>query len=443
MAAVRFTPVKSDRIAAARFHVGIGPKEPVKVHVMDSNMQDQIPPIDQTLPTNQGGWVDVDLSAYGLTADAGTDFYIAVEWTGDNSPGLGCDKTSPIHNRSWHWDGTGWKAMTNLDYMIRAVIGAKDPTTLTCSVSPTSITVGSKVTVTGSTDPPRSGVTITLTYTQPDRTTRTRTITTTANGTYSETHPAYYAGPWTVEASWPGDWHNTAATSQPAHFAAKSSSRISCRADPMSWLVGAGTTIRGDITPVRPSALVWIENSRDGGETWANVASTTTDSAGRYEYAWTPTATGQHTLRSRWAGDQDHMPAASFTVSVRVRKGEATLSCTVSPPSLSVDSNLTLSGTLTPAQAVTIAVSYTKPDGTKLSTECSTGPDGFFSEVYAPDSPGQWWVSALWEGDSTHEGSQSPPTSFIVFIQEIPQSGLALIPTLVTLLALSRENDPR
>ena len=121
--AVRFTPLFSDQLIIARFYIFgwyILPNT-FKVHVMDASRNDLITPFEQT-PTSEG-WFDVNLASYDINVNAGTDFYIGLEWIGsDYNPYLGEDRTSHSQ-RSCIWNGTQWYENPGSDFMIRVVTG--------------------------------------------------------------------------------------------------------------------------------------------------------------------------------------------------------------------------------------------------------------------------------------------------------------------------------
>ncbi len=134
--AVRFTPLISGQLVAARFYIdyisSISSKT-FKVHVMDENRNDIINPFTQT-PTSTG-WSDVDLSSYGISVNTGTDFYVGMEWITDNNPYLGKDIDSNF-DRSWTWNGTVWQKDGD-HFMIRAVTLTSDPLTYSLTISTT------------------------------------------------------------------------------------------------------------------------------------------------------------------------------------------------------------------------------------------------------------------------------------------------------------------
>lgn len=75
---------------------------------------------------------------------------------------------------------------------------------ISVALSTTEIPPGSTVTVTGSMPTRMPGATLNLTYTRPDGSTVNRTVTTSADGSYSDNYSPDTHGSWTVEVSWIG-----------------------------------------------------------------------------------------------------------------------------------------------------------------------------------------------------------------------------------------------
>lgn len=96
------------------------------------------------------------------------------------------------------------------------------PTATNCSVAPTSVTLGNTVTVSGyvisTLSTPVSGVSVTLTYTKPDATTLTRTVTTGTDGSFNDAYNPSVAGSWSVKANWLGNANHLGSTSFAAAF---------------------------------------------------------------------------------------------------------------------------------------------------------------------------------------------------------------------------------
>jgi hypothetical protein len=95
----------------------------------------------------------------------------------------------------------------------KADLPPPSPTSINCSVSPTTVILGSSTAVSGSISPAVSNVTVTLTYTKPDATTIDRTETTASDGSFNETYTPDTAGSWSVKSSWAGNDNYLGSTS--------------------------------------------------------------------------------------------------------------------------------------------------------------------------------------------------------------------------------------
>jgi cobalamin biosynthesis Mg chelatase CobN len=94
---------------------------------------------------------------------------------------------------------------------------AAQSTTISLSVSETVITEGDEVTVSGAIEPPDE-VSITLLYTVPDGSTLTRNVTSSSDGSFSDSFIPTVTGSWSVKASWTGSETQAGATSSTESF---------------------------------------------------------------------------------------------------------------------------------------------------------------------------------------------------------------------------------
>jgi peptide/nickel transport system substrate-binding protein len=88
-------------------------------------------------------------------------------------------------------------------------------------VSSPEVTEGEFVTVSGAIGPTVSDATVTLTYRKPDGSTITRTVTTGADGSYSDSYQPEGEGSWSVTASWDGDSTHEGASCSSQSFTVK------------------------------------------------------------------------------------------------------------------------------------------------------------------------------------------------------------------------------
>jgi hypothetical protein len=138
---------------------------------------------------------------------------------------------------SWAGDALHEGAESN----IASVSVNKISTYLSCSVSPSDITEGSTIEVTGSITPEISDKTITLSYKKPDGTTYNKTVTTGSDGSFSDSYKPDTTGSWSIIASWLGDSNHYGSSSSMSNFAVKPKSFIET---PLGMAtVGAGIII--------------------------------------------------------------------------------------------------------------------------------------------------------------------------------------------------------
>jgi hypothetical protein len=100
---------------------------------------------------------------------------------------------------------------------------SKTSTSISCSVSSSEVTEGASVTVSGALNLEVSDTMVTLTYQKPDGSTVTRTVTTGANGSYSDSYQPEAEGSWSVTVTWDGDATHDGAASTLVSFTVKTS----------------------------------------------------------------------------------------------------------------------------------------------------------------------------------------------------------------------------
>ena len=118
---------------------------------------------------------------------------------------------------SWEGDSTYSEATSSAV----SVTVTKISTTISCSVSPSEVTEGNSITVSGSISPALSGKTVMLTYEKPDGSTFTRMVTTGSGGSFSDTYTPTGTGFWSVKASWEGDAEHEGSSSTIISFTVK------------------------------------------------------------------------------------------------------------------------------------------------------------------------------------------------------------------------------
>jgi Tol biopolymer transport system component len=91
-------------------------------------------------------------------------------------------------------------------------------TTISCSLSSSTVSLGDPSTVSGSIEPSVSCANVTLIYTKPDGSSMAKHIITEDDGSYVDSYEPSELGTWRVEASWDGDPGHHASRSQSIEF---------------------------------------------------------------------------------------------------------------------------------------------------------------------------------------------------------------------------------
>ena len=199
------------------------------------------------------------------------------------------------------------------------------------------------------------------------------------------------------------------------------SSSIYISASPANITAGASTTINGSISPIRMEVNVTIHYRRTG-ENWSVLKNVTTDIDGRYSYEWTVTTVGTYEVKAGWLGDATTLPAESDGVPVTVNMANSTISINVSSASVTVGSNITISGAISPRRAgVNVTIEY-RPSGGNWATlaTVTTDSEGEYLYDWETTEPGTYEVKTTWEGDDNTLASES--NFFSVTVGEVEDS---------------------
>ncbi len=318
---------------------------------------------------------------------------------------------------SWVGDATHEGASSSS----KAFTVSKLSSTISCSVSSSSLMIGNSVTVSGSLIPTLSGKDVILTYTKPDRSTFTKTVTTSSDGSYSDTYTPDTDGLWGVKASWTGDTTYSYASSSSMSFTvSKLSSSLSCSIPSSDLTVGDSVTISGSILTVSgvippPQTGVPIILSYKSDGVWSTLTTVTSTDNGSYSHTWTTQSVASYKLKASWKGDNFFTGATSNELSVTVSKISTSISCSVSSTTVTRGESINVSGTIDPLLSdIIIIFTYTKPDGSLFTRSVTTASDGSFSDSYFPDSDGSWSVTVSWDGNSMYNDTVSSKVEFTV-----------------------------
>jgi outer membrane protein assembly factor BamB len=316
---------------------------------------------------------------------------------------------SPPYRGVYHliayWEGDGRYA-GGASQVVSLVV--KERSEISCILSIISLPLGSSVTISGGVYPPRPSAEVHLMYSLDDGKSWSIFANVTADtaGRYSYVWRPTGAGSYLIRSGWEGDAEYGGASS-PAQAirVLKRSSNITCSILPTSITIGSPVTISGHVSPPHP-APVTLQYSLDGGVTWENLTTLTPAADGSYSHTWGPSIPGSYGIRAILHEDADHTGAESPAQNLSVGKGSCSITCTVSPQTLTIGGSVEVSGRLEPSNLKgTLTLRYTRPDGTVV-TRTAKVEESRFADLYTPDRAGSWNVTAIWPGDVLYLGAE-------------------------------------
>ncbi len=167
---------------------------------------------------------------------------------------------------------------------------------------------------------------------------------------------------------------------------------------------GDAITLSGKLNLTMSTSIYLL--MRFGSSSVNQTLSTTND--GTFSYVWSPSSAGGYTATAFWKGDSLHDPATSSTVSILVNKLQAKLTLSPTSMNLTEPARATFTGAISPTipQAL-ITITIITPNQTVESRAVQTSTNGSFRFTFVPSFPGNWTLTASWEGDANHYGDQS------------------------------------
>lgn len=195
---------------------------------------------------------------------------------------------------------------------------------------------------------------------------------------------------------------------------------ISLTTNPSLALAGQSVTVSGTLTNTTDSsALVAMQvllEYNSSATSYSIIATTTTDSQGRFAASFTPPGPGAYNIRATYSGDNTHS-GSTASASLTVNRAPSVIVLSSSSFNAQVGDMLTISGYLYPANTAKLTIVYTGPAGTTVTHNVNSTGTGSFTDQYAVSTAGTWTVSASWTGTTSTAGS----TSNTLSVQTQPQ----------------------
>ncbi|MCW3988932.1 MAG: Ig-like domain-containing protein, partial [Candidatus Bathyarchaeota archaeon] len=194
-------------------------------------------------------------------------------------------------------------------------------TSISCSVSSSSLTIGGSVTLSGSIVPVCSGSTVDISHKSDGSWSRLATVTSGLDGVFSYSWTPPSPGSYQVMASWDGDRSYSGATSVGVPVTVtKISTFVACSVSPSEVNEGDSVTVSGSISPAVSGETVTYTYRKPDATTFTRTA--TTGSGGSFSDNYKPDATGSWSVKTSWEGDSTYKESTSETVSFTVVESE-------------------------------------------------------------------------------------------------------------------------
>jgi hypothetical protein len=294
---------------------------------------------------------------------------------------------------------------------------SKVASSITVNLSSQSIIIGSQVTISGKVtdetdETPIPNAEVTIEYSRDPLPVfiRLTTVITNENGEYTFTWTPPAAGQYTIMTSWKGDFEHEGATCTTALTVKKASSLIALALSSYTAKVGDIISVSGILYPAKAATITIEYTTPEGAISTKTVNSS---SVGVFGDALTADKVGEWTIKAGWAGDDVYEGTESALTTLMVTKIQSIISITASPLTVDLGENVTVSGTLKPAQTATITLTYIKPDGTTTTRTVVSTSAGTFTDTMKLDESGIWQVKASWGGNVQYEASESVPITVI------------------------------
>jgi len=176
---------------------------------------------------------------------------------------------------------------------------------ITISVLPDSVLLGENVNITGSIQPLKPNVTVTIEYkiNATGQIWRNLTNVQTDNASqYSHIWTTNETGTFELKSLWTGDNETSGAESSIVLLEVKYASTLSISVFPANVTTYSNVTVSGNITPIRENVTVTVYY-RNASDPWAILATVSTNSSSDYYYVWQTTEPGIFGLYANWTGD--------------------------------------------------------------------------------------------------------------------------------------------
>ncbi|NHV98196.1 MAG: Ig-like domain repeat protein [Thaumarchaeota archaeon] len=256
--------------------------------------------------------------------------------------------------------------------------------------------------------------------------------TTDSSGRFSIKLKLESVGTVYIKACWTGDQDYEGCESNLVViqcFKRTSSIIISIAKTPI--IFNSSQTVSGILDPSIANATIVVTYVKPDGSMFNSTTKTTID--GRFSNVIIVDAVGEWNVVASWTGNDRYEGSISEKIKFLVEKMQPIIVISTPSESITIGESIRISGAITPKIAsATVSITYTKPNGDKVTRNVLTDPDGNFQDSYPTDTTGSWKVQASYSGDDVRENAISNTLIITVNPPLVP-----LIIGLVVVIALA------
>lgn len=362
------------------------------------------------------------LTISGLVSPPVSDGTVTLQWSIDDVDWNVIDSGTPsegIFSGTWippyvgtFYIRTMWSG--DLNYIgststSETLTVTKASSSIACSLSLSIISYGQTVTVTGAISPTTDG-TITLEYSVDGSTWVIIASGASSNASYSSSWTPLDVETFYIRAKWDGNANFSGATSTVHTLTVNKASTTLNITTPTYMTYGSNISLYGTISPSLVNVPIILQYSVDGGDTWSDLATSSTNETGGFSYVWIQPLTGTYEVRASWSGTIQYQGATSLPAHLTIGKAPSSITCTLSSTSTIIDSSVTISGKISPAiSKAAITIYYRLKDMTTYNILATTQTDdqGNYEYTWTPHSAGTYEVTTTWIGTNNYDGGQS------------------------------------
>ncbi len=181
---------------------------------------------------------------------------------------------------------------------------------------------------------------------------------------------------------------------------------IACRIDKSNITYGESVEISGALNytngPLADQRVTLIY-STNNGTSWSEISAATTSEDGAYYYVWKPNA-GSYLVRATFQGIKGtYISSVSPTQPLAVNKAHASITLEISPQSLVLGQNATISCNVTPKESGgRVILEYSIDNQTWTPLASGDLVNGSYLTSWAPKDVGTIHIRATWTGNMNY-----------------------------------------